>query len=226
MPLSRLVKYVPAPALIAALGLGLFAAGRCTAPTPAMPSRDSTAAATYARFADSVARESASRDSARNAAVDSIVDEWGKAKREASSRLVAPSRPKQPESSAGDSIAFLTAYTVTLEADNADLRATLAQTVKAADTAVAGLTEAFHVQQAETARLRGELTAAADSIRTYADKLGAKDREIHRLKNDRWSLCAAGGVGGTAGLAGTAQGAEPGGAIGGTLLVGACYRIW
>jgi hypothetical protein len=163
------------------LGLGVFAAytaGRCTAPGPAKPSRDSTGPANTAKLIDSVIQLSAKRDSARNAVVDSLVDVATRARALARQRLQDRPAPVQPVGIAPDSVRWLVARVDTLEADNAGLRETLAQTVASDSATIAGLAQAFHVQQAETAALRNLLDQAADSLRRAAVVIGRLERQV------------------------------------------------
>lgn len=206
----------------AAVGLALFAAGRCTAPTPAGPSRDSLSLVHFADSTRAEAKLSAKRDSLRNATVDSLVDEVDKARRTARIALQPRPRPVQPVGAAPDSIRWLAGRVDSLDAENDSLRAGWAATLVADSVAVDSLAGLYRGQLRETARLRGLLLRAANSLSKAAIRIGQLEAETR----DRWSLCAFGGVGGTAGLAGTPNGSGPGAAIGGTVGLGACYRIW
>jgi hypothetical protein len=163
------------------LGLGVFAAyaaGRCTAPGPAKPSRDSTALADYGKALDSAAQVSARRDSARNATVDSLMTEVGKARQIARIALLPRPKPVQPVGTAPDSVRWLVAWVDTLEAENDSLRAGWGATLATDSVVIDGLRHQFAAQQAETAVLRDLLAGAADSLRRAAVVIGRLERQV------------------------------------------------
>jgi hypothetical protein len=182
MRLAAVVKigrsYLSWPVL---LGLGVFAAytaGRCTAPGPAKPSRDSTALADYGKALDSAAKVSARRDSARNATVDSLMTEVGKARQIARIALLRRLKPTQPVGTAPDSVRWLVARVDTLEAENDSLRAGWGATLATDSVVIDGLRHQFAGQQVETAALRDLLDQAADSLRRAAVTIGRLERKV------------------------------------------------
>lgn len=222
MQLREAVKAAPPLVWVLLAGLALFGLGRCTAPKPQGPSRDSLS---LAHLADSLRREVAlshARDSARASHVDSTVDAVDKGRAALRHRL-APPRSTVPASSSGpDPLGTLLEANRGLQAENADLRRSLDSVLTADSVVIRSLRSDFASEQAESARLRSLLAGASDSLQTAANRIGQLERQL----TDRWSLCAAGGLGSTVGVAGTPAGSGPGGAVGGTLLVGVCYRIW
>ena len=177
------IRRLPTP-FLAALLIGVtFWVARCTAPGPARPSRDSTALADYAKALADSAKVSARRDSARNATVDSLVEQVNQARRNARIALQPRPRPVQPVSPAPDSIRWLAGRVGELEAENDSLRAGWAGTIATDSTVIDGLRRAFDGQQAETARLRVQLTQASDSLAKAAIRIGALERRdgCHRL---------------------------------------------
>ena len=179
----KALRKLPTPFLAALLIGATFWVARCTAPGSARPSRDSTALADYAKALADSAKVSARRDSARNAVVDSLTAGWARERRKALSATQARPKPEAPQGSASDSIAFLQAWSATLEADNDSLRATLAQTVHVADSTISGLRASYADQQAETARLRVQLTQAGGSLAKAAVRIGELERRdgCHRV---------------------------------------------
>ena len=177
------IRRLPTP-FLAALLIGVtFWVARCTAPGPARPSRDSTALADYAKALADSAKVSARRDSARNATVDSLVEQVTQARRNARIALQPRPRPVQPVSPAPDSIRWLTARVDTLEAENDSLRAGWSASLTADSVAFDSVATLFHVQQAETARLRVQLTQAGDSLAKAAVRIGSLERRdgCHRV---------------------------------------------
>lgn len=160
----KALRRLPAP-FLAALLIGVtFWVARCTAPGPARPSRDSTALADYAKALADSAKVSARRDSARNATVDSLVEQVNQARRNARATLQPRPRPVQPVSPAPDSIRWLAGRVGELEAENDSLRAGWSASLAADSVAFDSVATLFHVQQAETARLRVQLTQAGVRI--------------------------------------------------------------
>lgn len=219
--MRQLVKYLPAPALLGLAGLILFGLGRCTAPKPIGPSRDSTSLTHFADSLDHEAAQSAGRDSVRAAHVDSTVGTVEKNRARLRQRLATGRSTRPAPDSGSDTVAALLVAIRGLEADTAELRQTLDSVLTADSVAIQTLEGQFRDQRAETARVRGLLAGASDSLQRAANRIG----QLERTLSDRWSLCAAGGLGTTVGEAGTAAGAGPGAAVGGSVLLGVCYRI-
>lgn len=179
----KALRKLPTPFLAALLIGATFWVARCTAPGPAKPSRDSTALADYAKALADSAHASAKRDSSRNATVDSLTAGWARDRQTARIALQPRLRPIQPISPAPDSVRWLAGRVAALEAENDTLRTTLAETVAAADSTITGLRAAYADQQAETARLRVQLTQAGDSLAKAAVRIGKLERRdgCHRV---------------------------------------------
>jgi hypothetical protein len=185
MPLASAVKslrlLLSRPGVPLLIGLGVFAAyaaGRCSAPGPAKPSRDSTGPANTAKLIDSVVLASARRDSARNATVDSLMTEVGNARQIARIALLPRPKPVQPVGTAPDSVRWLVGRVDTLEAENDSLRAGWGATLVTDSLVIDGLRHQFTAQQAETAALRDLLDQAADSLRRAAVVIGRLERQV------------------------------------------------